>query len=148
MLALTEKRKPSSSPVAAIRSDIVDVLTVHSDEHVRNFLVFHLKRAGYRVRLAEHEIRAWMRVMERAPDVMIMDVDLQGMHCFEFLAGIRADSRIPFFPVLFLTTHMDVAHRARELGAASVLKPVRPEKLLATVAWSKLIRRPHRGQYH
>ena len=73
----------------------------------------------------------------------VLDIDLPGMNCFEFLAEIRADKTIPFFPVIYLTADMNAAGCAHELGAACVRKPVQPGSLLATVALSAMIQRPH-----
>jgi DNA-binding response OmpR family regulator len=142
MLARAEKRQPSVPYEPARLSRIVDVLVVHDDEPVRRFLEFHLRRAGYHVRLAASEMAASAHIFEAVPHVMVLDVDAPGMKCFEFLAGIRADPVIPFFPVIYLTADMSAAECIRELGAACVHKPIQPEKLLATVALSPLIRRP------
>jgi len=73
---------------------------------------------------------------------MVLDIDLPGMNCFEFLAGIRAEKTIPFFPVIYLTADMNAASCAHELGAACVGKPIQPGSLLATVALSAMIQRP------
>lgn len=142
MLACAEKRQTSIPPEAALLSRIVDVLVVYGDERLRRFLNVHLWRAGYQVREAKNAVGAGALILESAPDVMVLDLDAQGMHCFEFLAEIRADRAIPYFPVIYLTANMRAAACARELGAACVHKPVQPAKLLATVAMSPLIRRP------
>jgi DNA-binding response OmpR family regulator len=142
MLACAEKRKPYLPPETALQSRNVDVLVVHNEERLRQFLSVHLWRAGYHVRMARSAIAASALVLEAAPDVMVLDIDLPGMNCFEFLAGIRADQAIPFFPVIYLTADMNAASCAHELGAACVRKPIQPGSLLATVALSALIQRP------
>jgi len=142
MLAHAEKRQPTLPPHALLMSRNVDVLVVHNEEHVGHFLDFHLWRAGYSVRLARDVIQASAFVRETVPDVMVLDIDMQGLNCFEFLAGIRADRRIPFFPVIYLTADRNAAAWAVELGAACVHKPVQPAKLLATVALSSYIHCP------
>jgi adenylate cyclase len=115
---------------------------VHDEGRLRQFLDFHLRRAGYRVRLADNEIGATALILDAVPHVMVLDIDARGMKCFEFLAEIRADRTIPFFPVIYLTADMMAANCVSELGAACVHKPVQPAKLLATVALSPLIKRP------
>jgi len=142
MLACAEKRKPCLPLETGLLSRNVDVLVVHNEERLRQFLNVHLWRAGYHVRMARSAIAASALVLEAAPDVMVLDIDAQGMNCFEFLAGIRADKTIPFFPVIYLTQDMNAASCAHELGAACVRKPIRPGALLATVALSTLIQRP------
>lgn len=142
MLACAEKRKPYLPPEAALLSRNVDVLVVHNEERLRQFLNVHLWRAGYHVRMARSAIGASALILEAAPDVMVLDIDAQGMNCFEFLSEIRADKAIPFFPVIYLTADMNAASCAHELGAACVRKPVQPGPLLATVALSAMIQRP------
>jgi len=142
MLACAERRKPTLPPEADLLSRNVDVLVVHDDAWLRKFLNSHLWRAGYRVRMARGAIDACGRIAEAAPDVMILDLDAPGMRCFEFLAAIRADRSIPFFPLVFLTSDWNAATSVHELGAACVHKPVQPESLLANVALSTLMRRP------
>jgi len=143
MLACAEKRKPHLPPEAALLSRNVDVLVLHREESLRQFLNVHLWRAGYHVRMASDAITANSLILDTAPDVMVMDIDAPGMNCFEFLAGIRADRAIPFFPVIYLTADMGAATCAHELGAACVRKPVQAGSLLATVALSAMIQRPH-----
>ena len=142
MLACAEQRKPYLPPEADLLARNVDVLVVHDDAWLRKFLNGHLWRAGYQVRMARSAVDAGRLVAEAAPDVMVLDLDAPAMNCFEFLAGIRADRTIPFFPLVFLTANMGAAGSIGELGVAYVHKPVQPEKLLASVALSTLRRRP------
>lgn len=142
MLACAEKRKPYLPPETGFLSRNVDVLVVHSEEPLRQFLNVNLWRAGYHVRMARSAISASAFVLDAVPDVMVLDIDLPGMNCFEFLAGIRADKSIPFFPVIYLTADMNAARCAHELGAACVRKPVQPGSLLAAVALSTMIQHP------
>jgi adenylate cyclase len=143
MLARAEKRQPSIAREPEILYRILDVLVVHNDGHLRQFLDFHLRRGGYRVRQADNEFGAIARILDAVPHVMVLDLDAREMKCFEFLAGIRADRTIPFFPVIYLTADTSAANCVAELGAACVHKPVQPAKLLATVALSSFIQRPH-----
>ena len=136
MLARAEKRKSPLSPEQRQKSRNLDVLVVHSDEPLRQFLDLHLRHAGYHVRVAGDSIGASELVFESAPDVMVLDIDMPGVHCFEFLAGIRTERTIPYFPVVYLTSDAIAATYAYELGAACVQKPVQPSKLLATIAMS------------
>jgi DNA-binding response OmpR family regulator len=142
MLAYAEKRKPPIPPEAALFSRRVDVLAVYDEDLLGQFLNNHLSKAGYHVRVARNTVAASARILEAAPDVMIMDLDSRGIKCFEFLSGIRAEGAIPFFPVIYLTADMNAAGHAHELGGACVRKPIQARKLLATVAFSSLIRRP------
>ncbi|HLX79256.1 MAG TPA: response regulator [Burkholderiales bacterium] len=104
------------------------------DECLRELLNLHLWQAGYDVRLAEDAIEAGRMVLKAVPDLMIVDINLPYMNGFEFVAAVRADRTIPFFPVLFLTADKGAVIRSREFGAACLLKPVQADKFLLTVA--------------
>jgi DNA-binding response OmpR family regulator len=134
MLAHAEKRKPALPPEEIQQSRHLDVLVVHNDEPLRQFLDLHLRHAGYQVRVAGDSIGASELVFENAPDVMVLDIDMPGVHCFEFLAEIRAERAIPYFPVVYLTSDAAAAAYAFQLGAGCVHKPIQPSKLLATIA--------------
>jgi pilus assembly protein CpaE len=136
MLARAEKRKSPLPPEQILQSRNVDVLVLHDDEPLRQFLDLHLRHAGYQVRVAADSIGASELVFEAAPDVMVLDIDMPGVHCFEFLAGIRAEKAIPYFPVVYLTSDTTAAAYAFQLGACCVHKPIQPSKLLASIAQS------------
>jgi DNA-binding response OmpR family regulator len=142
MQACAELREPYLPPEAALASRSLSVLLVPSELRLGQFLNVHLWRAGYHVRMAHNSVEASALILDCAPDVMVLDIDAPGMNCFEYLAGIRADREIPFFPVIYLTADMNAANCAHDLGAACVRKPVQPESLLATVALSAMILRP------
>ena len=134
MLARAEKRKSPLPPEKILQSRNVDVLVLHDDEPLRQFLDLHLRHAGYQVRVAGDSIGASELVFENAPDVMVLDIDMPGVHCFELLAEIRAERTIPYFPVVYLTSDAAAAAYAFQLGAGCVHKPIQPSKLLATIA--------------
>jgi two-component system phosphate regulon response regulator PhoB len=119
-----------------LRRRTVDVLVAHDDQNLRHFLNAQLWHAGYNVRLAGNAVGASVLILEAAPDVMIVDVEMQGMDVFKFIAGVRGGRTIPFFPVIFVAEDMAAATRVREFGAACLLKPVQADKLLAVVASS------------
>jgi CheY-like chemotaxis protein len=111
------------------------VLVVDDDSSLRELLRLHLSNAGYAVRVAEDAIVAGHMVLEEAPDLIICDVTMPHMTGFEFVAALKADSTLPYIPVIFLTSDAEGDLRGKELGAvAYLLKPVRAEKLFAMVA--------------
>jgi two-component system sensor histidine kinase/response regulator len=73
-------------------------------------------------------------VVERKPDVILCDVDMPFMDGYEFVSALRADPETRHIPVIFLTVNKSVGERAKQLGAAHLLKPVMADELLRTVA--------------
>jgi DNA-binding response OmpR family regulator len=142
MMAQAERRIPTMPRAAALGAETVRVLVVDDDERLRELLGLHLWHAGYDVRLAEDVVEAGHMIFKSTPDVMIVDANLPYMSGYEFVAAVRADRTIPFISVIFLAAHMDSVTRAREFGAACLLKPIQPDKLLVTVASCTLARPP------
>ncbi|HYG54830.1 MAG TPA: response regulator [Burkholderiales bacterium] len=111
------------------------ILVVDDDESIRELLRLHLGSAGYDVDVAEDAIVAGYKVLRRAPDLIIADVNMPHMDGFEFVAALKGDKSLPYIPVIFLTSVDDADHRGKELGAVGyIVKPVRADRLLALVA--------------
>jgi DNA-binding response OmpR family regulator len=111
------------------------ILVVDDDPNIGDLLRLHLKAAGYNVRVAEDAIAAGYMVLDEAPDLIICDVNMPYMDGFEFVAALKADSTLPYIPVIFLTSREDGDLRGKELGAvAYLIKPVRAENLFTVVA--------------
>jgi CheY-like chemotaxis protein len=111
------------------------ILVVDDDPGIRDLLRLHLRNAGYEVRVAEDAIVAGHMLLKQTPDLIICDVGMPYMDGFEFVAALKGDETIPDIPVIFLTSVDDGERRGRELGAVGyILKPVRVDRLLATVA--------------
>lgn len=111
------------------------ILIVDDDRSIRDLLGLHLRSAGYEVEVAEDAIVAGYRVLAQAPDLIICDVNMPYMDGFEFVSALKADSTLPYIPVIFLTSREDGDLRGNELGAVAYLvKPVRVDALLNVVA--------------
>lgn len=111
------------------------ILVVDDDESLRELLRMHLAAAGYEVSTAADAIAAGYQVLKSPPDLILTDINMPHMDGFEFLAALKADTTLPYIPVIFLTSLEDGDHRGKELGAVGYLtKPVRADRLLALVA--------------
>jgi DNA-binding response OmpR family regulator len=110
------------------------VLVVDDDEDIRHLVRKHLNEAGYDVLLAEDAIVAGPLVVEHAPDLLILDVNMPYMDGFQFAEAIRLDPDIPYIPVIFLTVRDDGRDRAQMLGAVAYIeKPVTGRQLVDIV---------------
>jgi DNA-binding response OmpR family regulator len=111
------------------------ILVVDDDPNMRQLLDIHLRGSGYEVRAAEDCIAAGKAVLERTPDMLIMDVHMPHMDGFEFVAALGEEQAYRNIPVIFLTSEEEGEQRARGLNAVGfVRKPVRADELLAIVA--------------
>lgn len=111
------------------------ILVMDDDECMRELLRLHLANAGYDVVLAEDAIEAGRLILKWQPDLLLADVEMPYMNGLEFVQAVKSDPVSSSLPVIFLTCKTDAEQRARELGAAAFLvKPLRADQLLATVA--------------
>jgi DNA-binding response OmpR family regulator len=111
------------------------ILVVDDDESLCELLRMHLAAAGYEVSTAYDAISAGYQILKNPPDLLLTDVNMPHLDGFEFVAALKADSTVPYIPVIFLTSVEDGDHRGKELGAVGYLtKPVRADRLLELVA--------------
>ena len=111
------------------------ILVMDDDECMRELLRLHLANAGYDVLLAEDAIEAGKLILKRRPDLLLADVEMPFMDGLEFVEAVRSDPSTSSLPIIFLTGRTDAEPRATQLGAAAFLmKPLRADQLLATVA--------------
>lgn len=111
------------------------ILVVEDSRSIRQLLELHLRGAGYEALGAEDAVEAGRLIVERPPDMLIVDVNMPYMSGLEFVAALRADPEVRAIPVIFLSSREDVAQEARRLGAVACLtKPAAADHLLDIVA--------------
>ncbi|HEY5896147.1 MAG TPA: response regulator [Burkholderiales bacterium] len=110
------------------------IMVIDDDQSMRELVRLHLSNAGYEVRIAEDAVVGGRMLLERAPDLIICDVDMPYMSGYDFVAALRTDATKRDIPVVFLTVKDDVADQAKKLGAvAYLMKPVMADRLLEVV---------------
>ena len=110
------------------------VLVVDDDPHIRDLLTFALGKAGLATREAGDGEAALAAIAERAPDLVILDINMPRMDGIEVCRSIHAQGQLP---VLFLSSRDDEIDRILgiELGADDyVVKPFSPREVVARVA--------------
>lgn len=110
------------------------VLVVDDDPHIRDLLTFALGKAGLATGEAGDGEAALAAIAERAPDLVILDINMPRMDGIEVCRRIRAQGQLP---VLFLSSRDDEIDRILgiELGADDyVVKPFSPREVVARVA--------------
>ncbi len=108
------------------------VLVVDDDPMVREFSVQVLADAGYDVAAVGTVAAAQQAIAERPPQVVVLDLLLDGEHGEELLAAIRALSPKP--AVLILSIVDPDSHPLADDVQGWLVKPVRPDTLRAAVA--------------
>ena len=110
------------------------ILVIDDEASMRELLCLHLANQGYEVQEAEDAIVAGHLILQRKPDLVIVDVQMPYMDGYEFVGALKNDPQTRDIPVVFLTTDDNVATQAKRLGAAAYLhKPVMADRLLEVV---------------
>ena len=112
------------------------VLVVEDNERSMKLFRDVLQASGYRILEATTGERAVELVIERGPDLVLMDIQLPDIDGIEALGRLRADDRVASLPVLALTAQAMEGDRERFLAAGFdgyLSKPVNIADLVATV---------------
>ena len=112
------------------------VLLVEDEANIVVSLTFLLERAGFRVDSETNGQAALQSALDRAPDVMVLDVMLPGLDGFEVLRRLRADPRGKHLPVLMLTAKGQREDRENALAVGAdrfISKPFANADVLNTI---------------
>lgn len=135
--AIAQTRNRRAVPNAA-DADAARVLVVDDNEANRIVAETVLRRSGYDVHLATNGREAIAAFRRVAPDLVLMDVQMPDMDGIAATAAIRAlenaTDRRPIFALTAATSGEDRARCAEAQMDGYIVKPLRREELLETVA--------------
>ena len=103
------------------------ILVVEDNEANQALVQAVLELEGYRVELAASALEALDHLRDRAPDLILMDVQLPGQDGLSLTRQLKADPATNAIPVVALTAHAmtgdrELALRARCVGY--IAKPI------------------------
>jgi DNA-binding response OmpR family regulator len=111
-----------------------EILVVEDEPDIRNLIVLHLVRDGFRCRTASTGTQALAEVRARRPDLVVLDLLLPELDGLEVCRRLRADAATAALPIIMLTARADEVDRVvgLEVGADDyVVKPFSPRELVA-----------------
>jgi adenylate cyclase len=115
-------------------------LLVVDDNRVNRLLIARtLEQFGHRVTFAENGRLALEVLRGRAPDLVLLDIEMPEMNGYETLEALRADPKLREIPVVMMSSvdEVDSVARCVEMGAEDYLfKPVNAILLRARVTAS------------
>ena len=118
-------------PFAALRN--ATVMMVDDDPLMLEVVQTFLEEAGYTSFVTtSRPAEAMTMMVERQPDILLLDLMMPEVSGFDILTRIRGDDELRYTPVIILTAESDPAARlkALELGATDFLtKPVDSSEL-------------------
>jgi DNA-binding response OmpR family regulator len=108
------------------------VLVADDDVDALSVVAFGLERVGYRVLRAHDGEEALKLVLERRPDLAILDVMMPKVNGYDLVRQIRATENVAETPLILLTARAGEFDRrfGYEVGADEyVRKPFSPKQL-------------------
>ncbi|MGE5324839.1 MAG: response regulator [Actinomycetota bacterium] len=103
------------------------ILIVEDKPTSRELLRTVLEQQGYEVVEAEDGEQALVRIRERVPDLVLMDLQMPAKNGYEVLREIRSDSRLGKLPVIAVTANAMPEDRDKVMAAGFtgyIAKPV------------------------
>lgn len=113
-----------------------ELLVVDDDSRCLDMLDVMLSDAGYRVRTCLSGPLAFAAIADKAPALILLDIDMGAMNGFEVCARLKADPAAAAIPVVFISGADDTEAKLRAFKAGGVdyiTKPFRIEEVLARV---------------
>jgi DNA-binding response OmpR family regulator len=115
---------------------VANILSIEDDPSFRDLLELHLHTAGHVVRTAGDPEEGLRSLLEEAPELILLDIDLPYLNGLEVLEALRSDDATRAIPVIIITGRMDedTYGRCRRLGIDGFAsKPLKLEELLKAV---------------
>ena len=111
------------------------------DDHIVHVMIRRLLGAEFHVEsvfTGEEALEYLLRIREKdkLPDLILMDIRMEGIQGIETCRQIREDERLKTIPVIFITAETDPATKERCLSEGAVdyiVKPFVPRALLNSV---------------
>lgn len=128
------ERRAETAPAKRSPRGIPTVLVADDSITICELLQLYLETAGYDVLLAADGDAALELVMASKPALAIVDIDMPYVSGDEFMVALRSNERTRDIPVIFLSSHEELADYAKLLNPVAYLaKPVMAARLLELV---------------
>lgn len=112
------------------------IVIVEDDEDIADSIRYNLEREGFRVRVAATGEDAINLILDRPPNLILLDLNLPHMSGFEMCRRLRAESTTARVPILMLTARTDESDKVLGLNLGAddyITKPFSMRELVARV---------------
>ncbi len=110
------------------------VIVVEDDRDIAELIGRYLEKAGFAVELLGSGRAALPAIIERPPDLLVLDLMLPGMDGIEVCRAVRSHERTANVPIIMVTARAEESERIAglEVGADDyIAKPFSPNELVA-----------------
>jgi two-component system, cell cycle response regulator len=143
-LQAARKRRPAGEPTDGPRAlrpgeapgETALILVVDDNPDNLEIISTRLRFRGYEVSLAERGEEAIAKVHEEAPDLILLDIMMPDMDGYEVARRIRAESDLPYIPIIVVTARDSTEDKVTGLDAGAddyLTKPINFPELEARV---------------
>lgn len=118
------------------------VFIVEDDPDISEILLFNLDKEGFRVKIEKNGDKAYNTLLEKPPDLLILDLNLPGLSGIEICKYLRENARTKNLPIIMLTARTQEIDKiiGFEIGADDyITKPFSVRELIARI--NALLRR-------
>src|SRR4030095_2717456 len=122
--------------VASEDSRVRSIVIVEDDEDIADSIRYNLEREGYILRLAKSGEDALGLILDRLPNLIILDLNLPNINGFSLCRRLRAEPSTARVPILMLTARSDEADKVLGLNLGAddyITKPFSMRELMARV---------------
>ena len=108
------------------------ILLVDDEPDIVEFLKYNLEQQNFEVLVGYNGIEALKKVKQN-PDLIILDIMMDGMNGFEVCEKIKANPKYENIPIIFLTAKAGEVDEIKglKIGASDYIqKPISPKKLI------------------
>ena len=112
------------------------IVIVEDDEDIADSIRYNLDREGFRVRVATSGEDALKLILDRAPNLILLDLNLPHMNGFEICRRLRAEAATARIPILILTARTGESDKVLGLNLGAddyITKPFSMRELVARV---------------
>ncbi len=110
------------------------VLIVEDDDDVREFMQLLVSTAGYETMTARDGEEALVKMRQRRPCLVLLDLQMPRMDGWEFRQRQLQDVNLKHIPVVCVTAFFDPDQVTRQLGLRCLPKPADFPSILDAVA--------------
>ena len=117
--------------------DVADrILIVEDEESLADSIRYNLEREGFRARLAATGEDALNLILDRPPNLILLDLNLPHMSGFELCRRLRSEATTALVPILMHTARTEEADKVLGLNMGAddyITKPFSMRELVARV---------------
>jgi two-component system, OmpR family, alkaline phosphatase synthesis response regulator PhoP len=122
--------------VASDQTRLRTIIIVEDDEDIADSIRYNLEREGFRARLAATGEDALNLILDRPPNLILLDLNLPHMSGFELCRRLRSEATTAQVPILMLTARTEEADKVLGLNMGAddyITKPFSMRELVARV---------------